>query len=285
MKSGEGGTRAKPERIFIFTTLLAALLLTGCATTEPARQGEPVLTTSPSGGGGESGVVIVKESGGEQAMKEESGARRSVTREEVSLITEDKVRLAATYYEASGEEAVILLHQLNKDRRSWEEFARQLQQRGYAVLAIDFRGHGESEGDWRRFGKEEFRAMLKDVMAGAAFLHEMGRVVSGVVGASIGANTAFRYSSLEKVPAVLLSPGLNYRGIDINDVTSTAPTLVIAAEGDEYSARSARELDENNLFGEHQLLIVPGSEHGTGLLGTRAIEEAITTFLERSRGE
>jgi hypothetical protein len=47
---------------------------------------------------------------------------------------------------------VVLLHMLGSNRAVWEEVGlqEQLLRRGYAVLAVDMRGHGESGGerDW-----------------------------------------------------------------------------------------------------------------------------------------
>jgi len=201
------------------------------------------------------------------------------TKERVELKTSDNVTVFGSYY-PSGEKGVILLHQLGLDRRSWDTFAKILQQQGFSVLAIDFRGHGESQGKWQSFTNKDFQAMLLDAKAAGTFLHKKEKNVSAVLGASIGANTAFRYSSEFKVPAVLLSPGLEYRGIDINNITSTAPTLIIVSEGDTYSADSSKELDANNLFGTHSLVVLPGDKHGTYLLPTA--EDSILSFLEQT---
>jgi pimeloyl-ACP methyl ester carboxylesterase len=40
--------------------------------------------------------------------------------------------------------AVLLLHGYGEDRSVWKEFARQLLERGWAVMSLDMRGHGES---------------------------------------------------------------------------------------------------------------------------------------------
>ncbi len=206
-----------------------------------------------------------------------------MTVQRVELKTSDNIAIVANLFPAEGPEGIILLHQLNLDRASWDVFAKRLQKQGFSVLALDLRGHGESAGSWRSFAAQEFQAMLLDVEAAASYLQSQRKSLAAVMGASIGANTAFRFSSRQKVPAVLLSPGLEYRGIDINTVTSTAPTLIIVAEGDMYSRDSAKELDDNNLFGEHRLLILPGKEHGTFLLSDERVVTAIDAFLADQR--
>src|SRR5215475_9652648 len=40
--------------------------------------------------------------------------------------------------------AVLLLHGYGEDRTVWKDFAKELLSRGWAVMALDLRGHGES---------------------------------------------------------------------------------------------------------------------------------------------
>lgn len=54
-----------------------------------------------------------------------------------------------TYYRSTlGKETpvIILLHMRGSNRIVWDDFAQQLQKEGYAVVAVDFRKHGESKG-------------------------------------------------------------------------------------------------------------------------------------------
>ena len=46
--------------------------------------------------------------------------------------------------------AVLLLHGYGEDRSVWRDFARQLVSRGWAVMTLDLRGHGESKTKNRR---------------------------------------------------------------------------------------------------------------------------------------
>lgn len=195
----------------------------------------------------------------------------------VELQAQDKTLLAGALYK-SGKSGIILLHQYRQDKESWSEFATALQQIGHTVLAIDLRGHGKSQGKYEAFIDKNFQDMLLDAQAAAKFLRSKGCKIVAIMGASIGANTAFRFSADNNIPAVLLSPGLLYHGIDINDVTSRAPTLTIVAKEDEYSMQSSKELDENNMLGRHELFIVEGKEHGTDMLPN--CKERILEFLK-----
>lgn len=259
--------------------LLAATLIIACV--GPAPEG---VTRDGSADKGPP-APIVESTGTIQVTAPGSGSMDRFTKEQVTLTTGDGVRIAATFYDTKGEKAVILLHQLNHDRHTWDGFAQAIQRAGYSAIALDFRGHGESESEWKRFTEKEFVAMIEEPNAAATFLRSRGKRVVAILGASIGANTAFRYSSTYKLPAVLLSPGLDYKGIDINNITSTAPTLIVVAEGDEYSASSAAEIEENNLFGTHQLRLVEGEAHGTYLLAEPGVSDAVRAFLDATTGQ
>jgi hypothetical protein len=67
----------------------------------------------------------------------------------VKFETFDQVELHGTFYEGSdGKKSpcVMLLHDLTgkSQDEGWDKLAKDLQQRGYAVLNFDFRGHGDS---------------------------------------------------------------------------------------------------------------------------------------------
>ncbi len=69
--------------------------------------------------------------------------------EEVTFFTADQVELAGTFYpgaKGAKSPSVILLHQLKGSRgdKGWRDLAESLQKKGFAVLAFDFRGHGDS---------------------------------------------------------------------------------------------------------------------------------------------
>src|SRR5437773_1019561 len=64
-----------------------------------------------------------------------------------SLTASDGTVLKGTYF-AAGKPGpgVMLLHQCNQDRKSWEGLAERLTARGMNVLTLDYRGFGESGG-------------------------------------------------------------------------------------------------------------------------------------------
>src|SRR3989344_1224383 len=103
--------------------------------------------------------------------------------ERMVLMAEDSVKIAADYYPAEGDKAVIFLHQFAKDRSSWEDLPALIRGKGMAVLVIDLRGHGESDGDYRYFKDGDFaEGMPRDVQAAMGFLAGNGKTNVFIVG-------------------------------------------------------------------------------------------------------
>ncbi len=72
---------------------------------------------------------------------------KSIVAKNVDLKTSDGAQLKASYF-AAGKPGpgVLLLHQANRDRKSWDSVASQLASAGINTLTLDMRGHGESGG-------------------------------------------------------------------------------------------------------------------------------------------
>ncbi|MEP7247734.1 MAG: alpha/beta fold hydrolase [Gammaproteobacteria bacterium] len=88
----------------------------------------------------------------------------------------------------AGERGVVLAHGGRFDKQSWQKQAFVLADAGYHVLAIDFRGYGESKGPGQA---EVFSAPLHlDVLAAVQFLRKKGAKRVAVIGASLGGGAA-----------------------------------------------------------------------------------------------
>jgi pimeloyl-ACP methyl ester carboxylesterase len=90
--------------------------------------------------------------------------------EKVRFDTVDEVELHGFYHpSAKAEKApcVLLLHNLggNCNQPGWDDLARQLQLRGFAVLRFDFRGHGASTAVSPAFWKVDASKILKGAKA------------------------------------------------------------------------------------------------------------------------
>ncbi len=86
--------------------------------------------------------------------------------ESVTLTTADGVALAAWYLEGSNGAGVVVVHGAGSTRSDVLDQSAVLVDSGYAVLAIDSRGHGDSHGTAMDFG---WYGDL-DIAAGTAFL-------------------------------------------------------------------------------------------------------------------
>jgi hypothetical protein len=110
---------------------------------------------------------------------------------DVAFTTPDGVRLAAWYVPGRNGAAVILMHGSHGTRASELPYLRFLAQRGYAVLAVDARGHGESGGETNALGWYGDR----DVAGGYRFLRRQPGInpqrVAGL-GLSMGAEELLR---------------------------------------------------------------------------------------------
>jgi pimeloyl-ACP methyl ester carboxylesterase len=113
-------------------------------------------------------------------------------------------------------------------------------------------------------------ASLTHITAGVNRLRQETGGPVALLGASIGANLALNQAARDPQLAavVLLSPGLDYRGITAREplaALNDCPVLILAAEGDAYAAMSSRELKEA-AQGFVELHEYRGSTHGTDLL-------------------
>ncbi|MCR5879585.1 alpha/beta fold hydrolase [Phenylobacterium sp. J367] len=79
---------------------------------------------------------------------------------------------------------VVLLHGAGQTRHAWGETARALAARGYHVVSLDLRGHGDSA--WSDYGDYTLSALLTDLRA---VLATLGRPAI-LIGASLGGLTA-----------------------------------------------------------------------------------------------
>jgi alpha-beta hydrolase superfamily lysophospholipase len=219
----------------------------------------------------------------------EPGTTVGAFSQRVTIRTEDGVTLAATWYEPSPRPApaVILVHMFQKSRRDWEPVAERLAHEGVGALAIDLRGHGESQG-----GAQDYAGMVQDVRAARRFLATRGDVVAGrigLAGASLGATIAAQAAAEDAaiVTLALLSPSLDYRGLRIEPAIrkyGARPLLLVASDDDGYASRTVRELQKIG-GGIRETMLLSRAGHGTTMLtgdpdfGRRLLEWLRRTLL------
>lgn len=165
----------------------------------------------------------------------------------VDLTAPDGIRLKATYFPAAKPgPGVLLLHQCNRQRKVWDDLARQLAAAGINVLTLDHRGFGESGGE--RAGKmsaaEAAAAQAKlpgDIDLALQYLESqpgVTREIIGVGGASCGVDnsiqTARRHPEVRSL--VLLSGNTDYDGRQFLRTDTGVPVFFAYADDDEFPA-------------------------------------------------
>ena len=200
----------------------------------------------------------------------------------VNMQTEDSLNIVGDFFEGNSK-GIILLHMFQKTKLSWRNFAEKLNKEGYTVLAIDFRGHGESDDNWKNFVEKDFNNMIEDVKAAKAFLKMYGVNEIGVIGASIGANTALNYSMEDDVSfVVLLSPGMNHKGINIEDSDCDKPILIVASKDDVQSFKDSKEIFENINSKDKQIELFENAGHGTDMFKDSKLEPLLLEFVKKN---
>lgn len=211
---------------------------------------------------------------------------------EIYLTTEDDYELQGNFFEPGEKpqsKGVVFFHMLRKDRTVWNNMGVKMAKRGFPAVSIDLRGHGESEGSWQGFDEKDFRNMVYDARAAKEFLHKNHDESLSVayIGASIGANLAL-YDSCESGDidaCVLLSPGLEFHGIKIDDIAEdfSSPYFMIASEDDYYAWDSCQKLDKDFCTPENkrQFMQLEEAGHGTNIFEANPqIQEKIIEWLE-----
>ncbi len=219
---------------------------------------------------------------------------------DTSIYTQDNLSLSVKYYIPQTQKkppVVILLHQFRKDKSSWNEFIPQLLKNGYAVYAIDMRGHGRSnkfkdgrEIFYETMPENEWNQIPNDVHSVIEFIKTNADVDSSkiaVIGASIGANTSIITSTMfsnEIKTAVALSPGIEYHHLKTYQYAKDAinPLMIAVAKNDTYSFESSNELN-SVIKPKHILEVYESSEHGTNLLNiTPDLQNKIIVWLNEN---
>ncbi|MCH7851085.1 MAG: alpha/beta fold hydrolase [Nanoarchaeota archaeon] len=217
--------------------------------------------------------------------------------EKIKLITTDNVVILGDHYRsesANENPGISLFHMMPSTKESYKSLAEKLQQAGIGVVAIDLRGHGESEGGpdgYNNFTEEEHQKSIEDLKTAIEYQKNEGHHPLFILGASIGANLCLKFiaeSDMVK-KAILLSPGVNYMGIEAislaKGVSSSKEIYIIAAKDDIREFGSAdKEAEQifDALSCKKKIKLFDTGGHGTDILvsNPEVVEELITWLGE-----
>jgi dienelactone hydrolase len=165
----------------------------------------------------------------------------------VELKASDGTLLKGTFFAAAKPgPGVLLLHQINRTRKSWDEVAAQLAAAGINTLTLDTRGHGESgPTPYEKLSVAEQRAHWRgwpeDVDAALAFLKSqpgvdremIGLGGAGLLGVDNSVEAARRHSA--DVKSLVLLSGETFRdGLQFINQALQLPELFVFSDDDEY---------------------------------------------------
>jgi dienelactone hydrolase len=209
----------------------------------------------------------------------------------VDLKTPDGVLLKASYFSAGRPgPGLLLLHACNKDRASWTDLATDAAAKGYHVLALDFRGFGESGGARFAPGQQQQATIDSqwpgDVDAAFTWLTGQGQVDKsriGAAGASCGVNQAVQLARRhpEVKTVVMLSGGVNQDARLFLRDSPGLPLLAAASRGDAGAVDQMRWVlgwsrNPANKFVEYK-----AAGHGTEMFAAeKGLEPLVLEWLE-----
>jgi dienelactone hydrolase len=203
-----------------------------------------------------------------------AAAGEPVTGAPATIPAPDGTKLAATYY--AGEKpgpGILLLHQCNKDRSSWNGLAERLAREGFHVLTVDYRGYGESGGKRHLDLSDQDRVEVVnevwpgDVDAAYAYLKSRPGVqgVMGAGGASCGVNQSIQLSRRhpEVKSLVLLSGNTDSSGRQHLKGKSSPPLMLAAADDDDGAVELIAWIDAASDNPANRFVEYKTGGHGT----------------------
>jgi alpha/beta superfamily hydrolase len=157
----------------------------------------------------------------------------------VELKAPDGTILKGSYFAAAKPgPGVLLLHQGNRTRKSWDELAGQLAAAGINTLTLDMRGLGESGGQSKPYNRQ---TNARDIDTAFQYLVSQPGVKRDVIGVG-GAGWFGVLPSVEvanqhtaEVKSLVLLSGETLKdGLEFMRQASQLPGLFVVADDDEY---------------------------------------------------
>lgn len=155
---------------------------------------------------------------------------------DLDILSSDGIKLKATYYSPGKPgPGMLLLHQCNMDRKSWQSLATSLANNGIHVLTFDYRGYGETaaSGDLYKHIAADVDSALAKLMSRPGV--DRNRIAAG--GASCGVSNSMQLAMRnDKIKALFLLTGpIPEKGVAYIKSHHDVPILAIE-NGDEAAA-------------------------------------------------
>ncbi|HTU46172.1 MAG TPA: alpha/beta fold hydrolase [Bryobacteraceae bacterium] len=197
--------------------------------------------------------------------------------EHVPFPTQDGGIVCADLY-GKADRGVVLAHGGRFTKESWEKQARQLEAAGFRVLAIDFRGEGQSRGGTGLPpGDDGYRY---DVLAAVRYLRQSGAKTVSVVGGSFG-GTAAGEASIEAKPGEIDRLVLLAAWVDTPEKLKGRKLFIVARDDANDDGPRLPKIRANYKKAPEpkQLIVVDGSAHAQFLFQTDQGERVMHEIL------
>lgn len=217
-----------------------------------------------------------------------AAAAAELVMQEIAYRTEDKVTIAGSWVTPSLQEntpppsrAVILLHDYGFDRRDWGIVIPDLIQRGYAVLAIDLRGHGKSTEGGTRISRDSAAASgtmytldtgYKDVLGALQWVQSQKNIRRdqiSLIGLGLGADITYfcaRKFGKQLRSAIIISPSIQAIADGSFTGQRARGVLFCASTGDANgSSMMAAETMSNFSDQPKKVVVYQSNAHGLAL--------------------
>ena len=157
-------------------------------------------------------------------------ARAKTAERDVDIKSTDGTILKATYFAAANPgPGVLLFHQSNRTRSSWDDVAKQLAAAGIDTLTVDLQRYKEDKGWWAAEDAAfEFLASQPSVNRDI-----IGIGGAGALGVDLCVETARRHANQVK-SLVLISGETSRPELQFLHVASQLPGLFVFSDDDEY---------------------------------------------------
>jgi alpha-beta hydrolase superfamily lysophospholipase len=186
-----------------------------------------------------------------------AGPVRGTVPDRIEITTEDKQKLVGSYWAPKDQRgaapAAVLVHNAGGTRNDLVEIAERLQKQGFAVLAIDLRGHGESRGElpaWEELTEDAksrtWTFALRDVKAAIGWISKRDGVHASnvsLLGDRAGSALVTRYATRDENirSIVLLDPQIEQYGFNVSkDIAQLAglPTYIAVSKESQSKAQT-----------------------------------------------
>lgn len=227
-------------------------------------------------------------------------AAQGIMKKEISAVASDGFNIKATlsYKKVKAKkeyQTVVLLHSLGYTSEWWQDLSQRLLDDGYAVLTIDFRGHGKSiynakltRVSWKNLKTSAYAKYPGDVLSVIEKVKEENVKTKffndwAIVGSDIGANTGVIVADKSKIKpktVVLLSPTPENKGLYIPvSIAQLSDVDFLAITGSEDYA-SSNTIDYLRKFAQKEFAYYCSKSKTNGMLLLKN-DEGLTQMIEK----